>query len=194
MSNPTQFVLQKALHFTLHKFYGRIGDVLYYTSPKTLVYRSGDLVAKFDLPQTSVNALIKSEFLLEHVDAPVVSETPETPEVPTTPELPETPEVPATQEENTTPDAPAADEAPAETVVAPVVDETPAVDEVVPDPAALAAAAKANILAAEAGPVEDEGEDEGEGDTEAPSVAADAAPAEKPKTTNPRRAKTTPSR
>lgn len=181
MSNPTQFVLKKALHFTLHKFYGRVGDVLHYTAPKTLVYRHGDLVAKFDLPQTSVNGLIKAMFLEEHVNEEVAApEVPEAPEAPAAPEAPvvatpETPEVPV--------DAP---EAPAETPAAVEAEVAPT-----PSPEELAAAAKEQILAVEL-PVDDEGDDNEGVDIdaeEAPVVEeAPAAPAEDTKPVNPRRA------
>ena len=175
MSNPTQFVLKKALHFTLHKFYGRVGDVLHYTAPKTLVYRHGDLVAKFDLPQTSVNGLIKAMFLEEHVNEEVAApEVPEAPEAPVV-AAPETPEVPAEA-----PEAPAEIPAAVEAEVAPS-----------PTPEELAAAAKEQILAVEL-PVDDEGDDNEGVDIdaeEAPVVEeAPAAPAEDTKPVNPRRA------
>ena len=65
MAKSQQYVLKKSLHFTKHKFYGRVGDTFLYTQPpesKVVVSRNGDLVANFPLPEASLLGLVHAGY------------------------------------------------------------------------------------------------------------------------------------
>lgn len=79
MAKTEQYVLKKSLHFTKHKFYGRVGDTFLYTVPpesRMVVSRNGDLVANFPLPEASLLGLLKAgyfESVLQDVKEDIVA-------------------------------------------------------------------------------------------------------------------------
>ena len=173
MSSVTQYVVKKPIHFTTHKYYAKVSDLMMYQPPKATIYRLGKLVTSFNLSGSSVDALVKSG-LLTHMAgavAPVEESIPQSLSPVVEPELPKAAEpvkVPEPVAQTPEPELPK--------------DKDPE-PELPKDPIE---AATAQILTAELGPDDDGSLPDGaDATTEEPAVTEDLSAAEEPAAEDP---------